>query len=443
MSKSAEENARNRQPHKPQNNGAAALQLVSTPEFADIWKQLNDRFVSRSEFNAMPMPAGASADDVWAITRDLLKGAGTTLNHPAWFSKDAEESMWYYTPKFMEDRIRSIQQRTANGSDLGININKFKSIPLCFSLMADELQSVLADDNIPLDRDQLQRVFLHGRPPLSPEERIAANLRQLYIDLDEFKDRPIDRPLIERLYERLAENVGKAFPASSHLDDAIVNWELFTPDYVLDRICRFADGTASPDFIHPVFVGFEIRRFFVDYLPLPMLNACVCHVLRTLYYDKQDCSVMEFIPASAIERSFANADMDIAARTELMAQRYRDSGVDATWFHEVMTEAYDQAISSLEQRMAAFVENRAKQRKAINTMSVLNSRQKDVLLLFLKSPEATVTIAAHRTRHDVTYSTAREDLLALEQLGFVHMRINGRAYEYTVGPRLLQLAAEE
>lgn len=158
MSKSAEDNARNRQPHKPQNNGAAALQLVSTPEFADIWKQLNDRFVSRSEFNAMPMPAGASADDVWAITRDLLKGAGTTLNHPAWFSKDAEESMWYYTPKFMEDRIRSIQQRTANGSDLGININKFKSIPLCFSLMADELQSVLADDNIPLDRDQLQRV---------------------------------------------------------------------------------------------------------------------------------------------------------------------------------------------------------------------------------------------------------------------------------------------
>ena len=153
--------------------------------------------------------------------------------------------------------------------------------------------------------------------------------------------------------------------------------------------------------------------------------------------------MMEFIPASAIERSFANADMDIAARTELMAQRYRDSGVDATWFHEVMTEAYDQAISSLEQRMAAFVENRAKQRKAINTMSVLNSRQKDVLLLFLKSPEATVTIAAHRTRHDVTYSTAREDLLALEQLGFVHMRINGRAYEYTVGPRLLQLAAEE
>ena len=222
-----------------------------------------------------------------------------------------------------------------------------------------------------------------------------------------------------------------------------MNWELFSPDYVLDRICRFADGTASPDFIHPVFVGFEIRRFFVDYHPLPMLNACVCQVLRTLYYDDQDCSVVEFIPTSVIERSFANADMDIADRTELMEQRYRDSGVDATWFHEVMTEAYDQAISSLEQRMAAFVEGRAKQRKAINAMSALNSRQKDVLLLFLKSPEATVTISAHRTRHDVTYSTAREDLLALEQQGYLHMKISGRVYEYTVGPRLLQLAAEE
>ena len=443
MPKTEKKEAQDRRPGKPLDDGQAALRLVSTPEFAAIWKQLNDRFVSRSEFNAIPMPAGADADAVWAVTRNLLKGAGTTLNHPAWFSKDAEESMWYYTPKSMEDRIRSIQQRTANESDLGINLAKFKSIPLCYSLMADELQSVLADDNINLSRDQLQRVFLHGRPPLAHEEQVAANLRQLYIDLDEFKGRPIDRPLIEGLYERLARNVETTFAPSSHLDDMLVNWELFSPDYVLDRICRFADGTASPDFIHPVFVGFEIRRFFVDYHPLPMLNACVCHVLRTLYYDKQDCSVVEFIPTSVIERSIANADIDIADRTKLMEQRYRDSGVDATWFHEVMTEAYDQAISSLEQRVAAFVESRAKQRKAINAMSALNSRQKDVLLLFLKSPEATMTISAHRTRHDVTYSTAREDLLALEQQGYLHMNISGRAYEYTVGPRLLQLAAEE
>ncbi len=426
-----------------QDNGQATLQLVSSPEFAAIWKQLNDRFVSRSEFNTMPMPPDTTADDVWAITRSLLKGSGTTLNHPAWFSKDAQESMWYYTPKSMEDRIRSIQQRTANESDLGTSINKFKGLPLCFSLMADELQSVFADDNIMLNRDALRRVFLHGRPPLTPEEHVAANLRQLYIDLDSFKRRPIDRPLIEDLYRRLAHNVETTFTPSSHLDDALVNWNLFTPDYVLDRICAFANATASPDFIHPIFVGFEMRRFFVDYHPLPMLNACVFQILRTLYYDKQNCFVLEFIPTSLIERSFANADMGIEERTQLMARYYRECGVDATWFHEVMTEAYDQAITSLERRVAAFVENRAKQRKAINAMDALNIRQKDVLLLFLKNPEAVMTIATHRERHNVTYSTAREDLLILEQHGFLRMSISGRTYEYTAGPRLLQLASME
>lgn len=172
MPKPEKKEAQDRRPRKPLDDGQAALRLVSTPEFAAIWKQLNDRFVSRSEFNAMPMPAGADADAVWAVTRNLLKGAGTTLNHPAWFSKDAEESMWYYTPKSMEDRIRSIQQRTANESDLGIRLDKFKSIPLCYSLMADELQSVLADDNVNLSRDQLQRVFLHGRPPLPPKSKL-------------------------------------------------------------------------------------------------------------------------------------------------------------------------------------------------------------------------------------------------------------------------------
>lgn len=426
-----------------QGSGRTTLQLVSSPEFAVIWKQLNDRFVSRSEFNTMPMPPGTCADDVWVITRALLKGSGTTLNHPAWFSKNAEESMWYYTPKSMEDRIRSIQQRTASESDLGASINKFKGLPLCFSLMADELQSVFADDNVVLDRDALQRVFLHGRPPLTPEEHVAANLRQLYIDLDKLKSRPIDRSLIEHLYECLASNIEATFTPSSHLDDTLVNWDLFTPDYVLDRICAFANATASPDFIHPIFVGFEMRRFFVDYHPLPMLNACVFQVLRTLYYDKQNCFVLEFIPTSLIERSVANADIGIEERTQLMAQRYREGGVDATWFHEVMTEAYDQAISSLERRVAAFVENRAKQRRAINAMDTLNIRQKDVLLLFLKSPEAVVTIAAHRKRHNVTYSTAREDLLTLEQQGFLHMKVSGRTYEYTAGPQLLQLTSTE
>ena len=47
-----------------------------------------------------------------------------------------------------------------------------------------------------------------------------------------------------------------------------------------------------------------------------------------------------------------------------------------------------------------------------------------------KHPDQLYTIHSHRTSHNVTYQTARTDLLKLTELGLLHMTKHGRSFTF-------------
>ena len=63
---------------------------------------------------------------------------------------------------------------------------------------------------------------------------------------------------------------------------------------------------------------------------------------------------------------------------------------------------------------------------------VLNHRQVALLGHMLKHPDTSYTIDGHRRSHNVTYETARTDLLALDRLGLIVKYKGGRKWIYRV-----------
>ncbi|MGV8076132.1 MAG: DeoR family transcriptional regulator [Methanosarcina sp.] len=66
----------------------------------------------------------------------------------------------------------------------------------------------------------------------------------------------------------------------------------------------------------------------------------------------------------------------------------------------------------------------------IETSENLNLRQADILKSLLKEPERYVSIAEIKSKYNVAYDTARNDLQYLAKLGYFEMIKRGRSYMY-------------
>ena len=67
-----------------------------------------------------------------------------------------------------------------------------------------------------------------------------------------------------------------------------------------------------------------------------------------------------------------------------------------------------------------------------------NHRQRALLLNALRHPDKRFTIEAHRRAHDVTYQTARTDLLGLVASRLMRQYREGRAFVFVARPELAQ-----
>ncbi len=66
----------------------------------------------------------------------------------------------------------------------------------------------------------------------------------------------------------------------------------------------------------------------------------------------------------------------------------------------------------------------------IETSVKLNLRQADILKSLLKEPERYVSITEIKSKYNVAYDTARNDMQYLTKLGYIEMIKRGRSYMY-------------
>lgn len=203
----------------------------------------------------------------------------------------------------------------------------------------------------------------------------------------------------------------------------------------IENICNFANTTHPTEFLHPV-IRAIILHFLLAYdHPFEDGNGRTARALFYWSMLKQGYWTMEFISISRILKSAPSKYTRAYLHTET-------DDNDVTYFIVHQLEVINQAIKDL----LIYLENKSKEintveqiiRKSPRLSKLLNYRQIALINRALKSPDAIFYVASHRGSHNVTYDTARTDLLKLVKMGLLNKIKIGKAFSFTVTDNLKQ-----
>lgn len=291
-------------------------------------------------------------------------------------------------------------------------------------------------------RKAAKEMLAKGRPPRTDSERMILSNYRAMEWVREHRHRPITVEAIQELHRVVVAgtlpeaDAGRFRRADEDVRviDVASGEVVHTPPPAaelparLATMARFAAGQLPEGFIHPVvraillhfWIGFD--HPFVDGNGRTARAVFYWQMLREGYW------LTEFISISRLLNK---------ARAQYARSYVRsESTHDATYFVLAQLQIVRRAIDDV----FAYVRRKANEVRSIDVMlrgvRGVNRRQRQLLAKAVRSADAEFTIDAHRASQGVTYQTARTDLLALAERGWLIKHQDGRAFVFTPAPDL-------
>lgn len=194
----------------------------------------------------------------------------------------------------------------------------------------------------------------------------------------------------------------------------------------LERLCAFANADeASEPFVHPV-VRAILLHFMIGY-DHPFVDGNG-RTARALYYWSMARSgywLMEYTSISHILQEAPSQYVRAYLHTET-------DNNDTTYFVLHQIETIRKAISALHEYLARKNKEQRETQKLLTASPKLrtrfNHRQQAIITHALRGSGESYRVDAHQRTHNVSYQTARNDLLDLKDLGLLEVQKKGNAY---------------
>lgn len=278
------------------------------------------------------------------------------------------------------------------------------------------------------------------RQPRDHSERMIYNNYQAMSFVREITDEKLSKELLFELHKRVTDgtledeysagrfrNADEKIGVYDNRDQTLLHDPPDADELEerFKRICDFANSSDDTDgFLHPV-VRAIILHFMIAYdHPFVDGNGRTARAIFYWSMAKEGYWLMEYISISSILKNAPSK----YARAYLYTET-DDS--DTTYFIDYNLGVILRAIASLREYLA---------RKASEIQNVdtalgntvfsrqLNYRQLAVVSHAIRNPGEIYTIESHRSSHNVTYPTARADLLKLAELGLLDKKQSGNTF---------------
>jgi len=287
-----------------------------------------------------------------------------------------------------------------------------------------------------------KEMLRQGRKPRDRSEQMIYNNYQAMQFIKECKDKPFTIELILELHKIITRDTLEKASMAGKLrttDNIHVIDEtgkiLYEPPKAnelkkrLKTLCKFANDSDEPYFIHPVIRAILIHFTLAYDHPFVDGNGRTARALFYLSMAKQGYWLMEFLSISQILKAAPSQ----YARAYLYTETDEN---DATYFVIHQIEVILQAIAKLNKYISRKESEIQEifQILRLNQSGYLNYRQLSILEHALNHPTMHYRIASHQRSHNVTYDTARTDLLKLAELGLLIKEKIGKAFVF-VSPR--------
>jgi Fic family protein len=296
-------------------------------------------------------------------------------------------------------------------------------------------------------RDEAKDMIQTGRSPKDRGEQMIYNNYMAMQFIRRLERQPLTPATILELQGILTLDTLHDPDASGRLrraDEPIVIEDeqgnlLHTPPHAdtleqrIEEMCAFANNTTEGAYIHPVIRAILLHFWLAYDHPFVDGNGRTARALFYWSMVTQEYWLTEFISISRVikkapsryYRSFLYTETDDA---------------DVTYFLLNQLKVIIEAINDLHEYLAIKTqeiretERFLRSSKAVNTM--LNHRQLAIVNHALKHPTFQYTIESHRRSHNVSYQTARTDLLELAKYRLLDQLKFGKSFLFLAPPDL-------
>ena len=301
-------------------------------------------------------------------------------------------------------------------------------------------------------RAAAQHMLREQRAPRDTSERMILNNYRAMEWLHELGPEQLSPGLVRELHSIVTDGTladpGDAGRFRRDADDIVVSDEIGTvlhrpPSAIaLDRrvavMCDFANGWQRPErFVHPAVRAMTLHFWLAYDHPFVDGNGRVARALFYWAMARQGYWLAEFVPISRIlrrargqyVRSFLYSETDQNDLTYFLFHQARVllRGLADLREYIARKEAREEATSRVLARRS--------------TGRNLNERQLALLTHAIAHADARYTVETHRTSQGVSYETARQDLMDLEERRFLDRIKHGRKFVWTPGASLKKLPA--
>ena len=200
--------------------------------------------------------------------------------------------------------------------------------------------------------------------------------------------------------------------------------------HLISALCDLVNadrvGEGNQQFVHPLIVGIALH-FLIGYIhPFYDGNGRTARTLFYWYLLSRGYKLFEYIPISKVIKKSPARYRDAYVATE-------EDELDLTYFVQYNVECIRKARLALVEHIAAEKQRRRDAAMKISQLSDLNNkRQGSILQYMIEHKDEEFGIQEVADWFDVTYQTARTDLMHLEALGYLWVKKKGRAFYYSV-----------
>lgn len=377
-----------------------------------------DRYLHWDKFRFHTPHKGYTVEESWAGT----KLARQKLLKPMPFTDTHGNVFKYGTPDCVLKMLHEIDQNASGRIYMAEPIanTNMRDAYLINSLIEEAINSSQLE-GAATTRKVAKQMLRQKREPKTKSEQMILNNYHAMQFVQEFKDEDLNPDIVFELHKIVTrktlenEAAAGAFRTSEENIQVVDNEGniLHIPPKAdelpqrLQNLCDFANGINTNAFIHPV-VRAILLHFMLAYdHPFVDGNGRTARALFYWSMAREKYWLIEFISISKIlkeapiqyARSFLHTEND-------------DN--DATYFIIHQLEVIQKAISYLHEYLGKKMSDLKSASKLLEKSDLstkLNYRQLAVLDHALKNPSAMYSIKEHQTIHNVSYQTARVDLL--------------------------------
>lgn len=396
-------------------------------------KAQSPRYLFWDKVRYLPRPDEVTAEEFWAFIKTLRSYFSQRTSTPICDEKGHPFS-WLRLPG-MEEFLHVIDMEL--GGTLASTFIDDPTVRRRF-ISRGIMEEAIASSQLEganTTRKAAKRMLSEKHKPTNRSEHMILNNYRAMIEIEEsLKNQPLNMSMFTDIHRVLTENtlppedVGRL---RTNADDTTVadattgviyhvppSEEFLRQE--LPRLIQYAnDEIDERQFIHPVIKAIFLH-FWVGYLhPFIDGNGRMARIIFYWYVIRKGYWAFVYLPISRIIKASPAQYRDAYVYTE------QDDN-DLTYFLDYNIRKLAQAKRVFEAYAKRKIEENRRMTRLAREEYGFNDRQIQLLRHLYKNPDAATSIKTHARVYNISIVTARKDLEALEEAGFLLSRKIGR-----------------